>query len=339
MYSDIRKYIKKLIIISIPFWCFLGWYIILDPFEVIWHYDDYYKQRGTRLSLNQGYVGISNFENHYDQYKWDSFIFGNSRSRYWEIKDWESVLPAGCKGYHLDAHGETMVGLLKRFEWLDKKNIPIKNALICLDTDILTTLELSEDHIFMLAPQLVDNRNMFEFQLNHFKVFCNFEFLKTCFQMWFTPDLKIDIADLVTGEIFDYDYTRNQISLTPTEQKIQRGEYYTPELVNKFFVNKQHPDSIYSVSIDAPQREMLQEIANIVKKRNIDCRIVINPRYNQIKVNPHDIAELKHIFGADKVYDYSGVNEITSDFHNYYEYSHYRSDVAKRIITDIYKKE
>lgn len=339
MYSEIKRYIKKLIIISIPFWCFLIWYIVLDPFEVIWHYEDYFIQKGTRLSLNHGYVGVSNFENHYDQYKWDSFIFGNSRSRYWEIKDWEAVLPPNSKGYHLDASGETMEGLLKKFEWLDKKNIPIKNVLICMDTDILYSVEPSGDHIFMIAPQLVDYENIFDFQMTNFKVFCNFEFLKTCFIMWFTPDFKIDIADLVTGEIFDYDFTKNQITLSPTEQKIDKGEYYTDEIVRKFFVNKQYPDSIYPIGIESVQRNKLKKIARIIRKHKADCRIVINPRYNQIKVNPQDIKELKHIFGINKVYDYSGVNEITSDYHNYYEHSHYRARVAKKILNEIYSNK
>lgn len=339
MYSEIKKYLKKLLLFSIPFFIFLGWYIVLDPFEVIWHYDDYFKNRGTRLSLNHGYVAVSNFENHYDQYRWDSFIFGNSRSRYWEIKDWEEVLPANSRGYHFDASGETLEGLLRKFQWLEKKNITIKNVLICMDTDILSNVNSSDErtHIFMIPPQLVGYRNFFDFQMSNFKVFCNFEFLRNCFVMWFTPDFKIDIADLVTGEIFDYDYSRNQVSLTPTERKISKGEYYTDELVNRLFVNNQYPDSIYPVTIDSVQREMLGEIASIVKRNNTDCRIVINPRYNQIKMHPKDVMELKSLFGTNKVYDYSGVNNITNDYHNYYEYSHYRSFIAKKIMHTIYR--
>ena len=336
MYSEITRYIKKLAILSIPFFLFLAWYVVLDPFEVIWHYDDYYKDRGVRLSLNQGYVGVSNFDNHYNQFKWDSFILGNSRSRYWEIKDWEEVLPSQSRGYHLDAHGETMFGLLKRFEWLDEKNIPIKNVLICLDTDMLCKMESSNEHIFMIAPQLVNYKNYFSFQLTNFKVFCNYEFIKTCFAMWFSPNAKTDIADLITGEIFDYDYTKNQISLTPTEKKIKQGEYYTAELVNRMFINKQYPDSISPRYIKEPQKQVLHKIANIMKKHHTDYRVVINPRYNQIRMNPQDVLEMKKILGEDRVYDYSGVNEITNDFHNYYESSHYRSSVAKKMMNEIY---
>lgn len=339
MYNNIVKYIKKLLIVSIPFFLFLAWYIILDPFEVIWHYDDYYEHRGVRLSLNQGYVGVSNFENHYEQFKWDSFIFGNSRSRYWEINDWEKFLPPHSRGYHLDAHGETMIGLLKRFEWLDKKNIPIKNALICLDRDLLCKMESSDEHIFMIAPQLVNYKNYFNFQLTNFKTFCNYEFIKTCFAMWFSPNAKTDITDLITGEIFNYDYTKNQISFTATEREIERGGYYTEDLMNMMFIGKQHPDSIFPRCIREPQRQFLQKIANIMKKHHTDYKIVVNPLYNQIKLNPCDVKELKNIFGDSKIYNYSGVNEITRDYHNYYEALHYRSCVAKKMMKEIYKKD
>lgn len=336
MYSEITRYIKKLAILSIPFFLFLAWYVVLDPFEVIWHYDDYYKDRGVRLSLNQGYVGVSNFDNHYNRFKWDSFILGNSRSRYWEIKDWEELLPAQSKGYHLDAHGETMIGLLKKVEWLDKKGISIRNVLICLDTDILTHIEPLEGHIFMMPPQLVSQKSFFGFQFENFKVFCNFEFIKTCFSMWFSQKENADITDLITGEIFDYDYSRNQITLTPTERKIEEGEYYSEGMVEKMFGNKQYPDSISPMCIKTEERDILQKIAGIMKDHHTDCRIVVNPRYNQIRMNPQDVLEMKKIFGEDRVYDYSGVNEITNDFHNYYESSHYRSSVAKKMMNEIY---
>ena len=36
-------------------------------------------------------VSICNFDNRYNEEKWNSFIVGTSRSRYWEISDWEKL--------------------------------------------------------------------------------------------------------------------------------------------------------------------------------------------------------------------------------------------------------
>ena len=44
------------------------------------------------------------------------------------------------------------------------------------------------------------------------------------------------------------------------------------------------------------------------------------------------------LFGKDRVYDYSGSNDITADYHNYYELSHYRPSVSARILRDIYSR-
>jgi hypothetical protein len=45
---------------------------------------------------------------------------------------------------------------------------------------------------------------------------------------------------------------------------------------------------------------------------------------------------LRRIFGAARVFDYSGVNRITADKHNYYEESHFRPQAGREILKDIY---
>jgi hypothetical protein len=46
---------------------------------------------------------------------------------------------------------------------------------------------------------------------------------------------------------------------------------------------------------------------------------------------------LSGIFGTERVFDFSGVNEFTTDFRNYYEESHYRPQVAREILKRIYE--
>jgi hypothetical protein len=65
-------------------------------------------------------------------------------------------------------------------------------------------------------------------------------------------------------------------------------------------------------------------------------RFVISPLYCQLKLNPADLATLQGIFGKNKVYDMSRINDITNDMRNYYEYVHYCPTVAKRIMDSIY---
>ncbi len=45
---------------------------------------------------------------------------------------------------------------------------------------------------------------------------------------------------------------------------------------------------------------------------------------------------LRDIFG-EKLYEFSGINEYTNDYHNYNDLSHFKSYIAAYIIKTIYK--
>ena len=338
MYKDIKRFLCKFLLFTIPFFIFVGWYVYLDPFEIFWHYDNFYVQKSTRLSLNQGYVSMSNFDNHYDEYKWDSYIFGNSRSRYYNIEDWETCLPVGCRGYHFDAHGESLLGSTKKIEYLDEKNIELKNFLLVMDAGVLGQIQSSETHIFMIPPKLLHYSNWIKFQTTNFGVFCNLEFIKICLSLRQNATQEsATMEELISGELFDYDYRNNQIKLGQAEQQILEGNFYTEDLIAKQFSNNEYPDSISPAIIGDTQKQMLVKIHDIVEKHHVNCKIVISPLWDKIKLNPTDVEYLKTLFGYNNVWDFSGKNIYTKDFHNYYEHSHYSPYVAKQIMREIYK--
>ena len=82
---------------------------------------------------------------------------------------------------------------------------------------------------------------------------------------------------------------------------------------------------------------MLSEMKAIFDRRGTDYRVIISPLYDRRKLNEADANAMRRIFGAELVFDYSGVNEFTTDFHNYYEESHYRPQVAREILKRIYE--
>ena len=310
----------------------------MDPFLVIDHYDNYYACRKGAYSLNQGYVGTSNLDNHYAEFQWNSFILGNSRSRYWKIDEWTKFLPAGSIGYHYDAHTESLTGIEKKVQYLDQKGIDIKNALIVIDKSVLRQIKPVEEGIFMLPPQLVDGNNWLTFQYRHFITFANFDFLKEYFAPT-KPEAELTTDDLMWGEYMDYDYTKNEISQTIIEKRIAEGTYYTESLYKSQFEGQQYPDFPSRVYIKEEEKQILQEIARILRKHNTDYRIVISPLYEQSRINPQDLQTLKVIFGEDKVFDFSGANRYSADYHNYYERSHYRPCVASELMKEVYSHQ
>lgn len=338
MYRDIKRYINKLLLFTLPLLVFIGWYVYLDPFEIFWHYDNYYVQKSTRLSLNQGFVSLNNFDNHYDEYKWNSFIFGNSRSRYYNIEDWENCISKESVGYHFDAHGESLLGLTKKIEYLDERNIELKNFLIVMDVGVLGQVESSDTHIFMIPPKLMHYSNWMKFQIANLSVFCNWEFIKICLSLRKEQIQNASsLEELISGELFDYDYRTNQIKLGLAEKQILEGNYYNDKLIETQFSNNEYPDSISPAIIGKTQEQMLSKIHDIVQKHHVNCKIVISPLWDKIKLNPKDVKCLKSLFGSENVYDFSGTNKYTIDYHNYYEHSHYRPIVSKQIMHEIYR--
>ena len=81
---------------------------------------------------------------------------------------------------------------------------------------------------------------------------------------------------------------------------------------------------------------MLTEISRLLHLHHTQYKVVISPLYDQIKFNPSDLQVLQEIFGRQNVYDFSGSNAITSDYHNYYEESHFRPVIAQRLMDSIY---
>ena len=113
-------------------------------------------------------------------------------------------------------------------------------------------------------------------------------------------------------------------------------KFYTDEKMAVFY-DRETTSQFEPVSILNNQKLMLENIATILKKHDSNAKIVISPLYDQLQLNEKDLAYLKNLFGPNNVYDFSGINRITSDYKNYYENSHYRPHVAKEIMDTIYR--
>jgi hypothetical protein len=173
--KNLNKFLYKTLIVLFPFLLFLLLYIILDPFKVIHGYPPFYK-KGDVIDINRGYVSTATYEKQYQKYRYDSFIFGNSRSRFYEVSDWQKYLPSNSSCYHFDASAEPLYGIYKKILYIDKKGRSLNNVLIIADTDELAKDKPLEGHIFIIPPQLENNKNIIKFHTTSFKVFCYYKF-------------------------------------------------------------------------------------------------------------------------------------------------------------------
>ena len=87
---------------------------------------------------------------------------------------------------------------------------------------------------------------------------------------------------------------------------------------------KEFPERDGTATIAEPaifhrQRMVLDEIMEVLRRHGTSIRVLISPDYNQKKLHPDDREILQGIFGKENVYDFSGINEFTEDYHNYYD--------------------
>ena len=326
----LHRFSIKLIIATIPFVLLMIVYAICDPFKMIHPQVPFYPEEGYRgVELNSQYVTLKTYEKLYPTEIYDSYIFGNSRSEHFRIKDWQKYIGEDTHCYHFNSSAESLYTMMRKMQYIDEKGQRIQNALISFDTDMF----IQKESMQMLPPELSDN-NYFRLQMDCFIKFLNAKFVYAYFYHQITGNICDATWEVMKDDYIYYDYRTNEISYRVNEQELQND---TVRL--RRFREAERPDSVSFQELNETQKQRLITMRDILKKHNSNYKIVINPLWNKIKINPEDLSFLKETFGADKIYDFSGVNEITTDIDNYFEWSHFRPEVAQKIMQTIYVKE
>ena len=286
-------------------------------------------------------MSTQNFINNYDKYQYDSFIFGNSYSVFYEIKEWTKYINSK-KCYHFDALSESIYGVMKKIEYLNKKKVKIKNALIITDAGSLSVVSNDTRFLYKKHPALSDE-NYFSFHAEFLKAFLTPEFLRAYLSLLFfksiNPDMNKD-QFLFDYRPWNYDSVSNELSLKIYETMIakNKNDYY------KTYINM-FPRRDMTVQQESPgiikkdQIKMLLFIKKVFDLNKTEYRIIISPEYCQIKFNTKDLQILYKIFSKKNVYDFSGINDFTNDIYNYYEPIHYRPVVSRQILAKVYAKD
>ncbi len=331
------RFCKLCFYFSIPFLILLVSYIYFDPFKVIKKYDNYYIE-GDGGAVNRNYVSTMNYLNKKDTYHYDSFIFGNSRSLFFFISDWKKYISPKSICYHFSESGGSINGLYYKIKLIDESNEIIKNALLVVDYDLLSRLE-RDGALFIMPPILNNNQNLSKFHLEHFIQWVNVSFLFSWFDYHITGKYKKYMEDYISkGTNYKYyNPITNEEPRTTEDNQILAGTYFDVEHIEQFR-GQQNPSVSPPVIDEKEGIKSLIKIRKVFNKHHTNYRIIVSPLYNQIKRNPKDYKTLCRIFGSQYVYDFSGVNNWTMDYHNYYEPSHYLPSTANEIMKKTYSK-
>jgi len=120
-----------------------------------------------------------------------------------------------------------------------------------------------------------------------------------------------------------------------TELAAGEEQYYSARTA--LFYTRPASPAPHDPVIGSEQRSELRGIKWVFDRRHTQYRLVISPLYDQKAFSMSDKQFLSGLFGQRLVFDYSGKNEYTSSYTNYYETSHFRPEVARDILKRTYR--
>ncbi len=311
-----RKLFFKLFLAVVPLLVMALFYLYADPFMILRDYGDLYNTDKPHLELNEDYVATEAFLRLSPKENFDSYIFGSSRSRYYTPSEMTKKIPA-AKAYQFGVASETLFGVARKIRFLDKQGIALKHVLIVADPELLSKAENSKGHLFRKHP-LVSGESNTDFQFTCFMDFFNFEAISSYLKLPKTVVKGKKDPQQEAEQIIEKD----------------RDSYYRPRM--NIFYKRPATQQYAKQVIDAQQIELLTEMKQIFDKDGTDYRIVLSPMYDQEKLNSKDMDILCSIFDRNRIYDFSGINDITADMYNYFETAHYRPAIAARIMDSVY---
>ncbi|UBM59114.1 hypothetical protein LAG90_00380 [Marinilongibacter aquaticus] len=335
------RFVKNVLIFGSPLLLLVLSYFVFDPFHVLRKYEAY--PDNYLKSYNRNRISTQVFLNNNEKYRYKSFVFGSSRSSVFYTKDWGKYIHDSL-AYHFDASNEDILGIAEKVQFIHAQGNKIEHALIVLDAE---SFNPAVDH----NESIIHIRDWRWHAFNSFGQFCNrIQYHLAFFKAFFKDQYFIKYFDtLISKKYKAYMYgsfENKHMLYTPVHNdfifqgyinriKEDSLAYYHADI----FYERTPEAQISADFIDEDEEEEMEKILAIFKEDQTDYRIIISPGYDQKKLNPEDLHKIERIFGASKVYDFSGKNALTEPLANYYEIYHFKPSVARQIMEKVYNSE
>lgn len=333
-----RTFFVRFLLIGAPFWLLSIIYFICDPFRIIYQYDGYYKN--NPIGVNREFAGTELFLKKYKTLKYNSFIFGSSRSLAFQPDSWAKYLESSAHPYIFDASGENIYGIHAKIKLIDQLGVNLKHALVVLDCNgTFANTKASFNGILGTNHPIYTGQSKVMFQLNGLTSFFDFPLMSSYITYrLFEVQLPYPKKYIETNGLFVSD-TTNILIKTIREKEINEDTENYYKRREAIFATQAQLRKSKTFGINNDALELLKDIRIIFDKQKTDYQIVIGPAYSQQVYAPEDLQKLYDTFGKERIHDYSGVNEITSNKYNYYENSHFRPHIGDSIMRQIYKNK
>lgn len=328
---------KFLLVISftleLPILLLLAIYLYTDPFCTLKKFDLSHVDQ-----TNREYLSTELFLRNKDKYHYDSFIFGSSRGTGINTYTWKMYLPNESQQYLFQAWSETLTGIELKIEYLQKNNIPMRNALVLIDIPGTFVENQLPYESLTLKHYLFTGQPRWVYNGIHF-----FNFIQKA-SLWIeSMDETINhmphpiTSDSITNDTYidninHYASLPQQDSMMTTTSKVRQNLFawiadksiddvqMSPPLINNDFLSQLH------------------NIKCIFDENNTNYQIIITPGYcyNTQYINTADLVILQNIFGEDRVHDYSAPNDLNMDYNNFMDPGHFDLHTGFIMLQEIY---
>lgn len=328
-------FLKRFLLFLIPLIIGVLGIIHLDVYKVFYSYDDYYKNKITYFSREM--VTTNTYIKYKDELKFDSFIFGSSRSMVYQTIEWKKYLNKDAAPFHFDANSEGVYGIYNKTRYIDSQGGEINNALIIIDRELLTQTTNKTNEF--ISPVCLSNESKLRYYWTFIKPCFNLKFLVAYLDYLNFKIYRDYMIPYFANPIDGKDLDVNPITCDAKFQienqiKTDSLTYYKKRMGDKEFERDKKKAKECKVTLS--EIAQLKKIKEILDRHHTHYKIIISPIYDQVPMEQEQISLLNSIFGKEHIYNFSGINSFTGSIGNYYEHSHYRPHVANEILKTIY---
>lgn len=306
-------------------------------FKVFYDYDDYYKN--NFVGLNREFICTKTYQKYRATQKFNSFIFGSSRSHAFKCENWKNYLDANAKPFHFDASADGIYGLSTKVRYIDEMGDSIKDALVVIDRFSLVKLENNNPGHLFISPPALSKESSYFFYTRFLKASFDSKFLMAFCDYSLFHQHRDYMGTLIINSKYPIESNKINCDLFYGHEKEileDSLKYYTPLVKTGVF---ERTNLLPVCKITDQEIKELKQVKEIFARQHTNYKIIISPVYDQIKMEPEQLALLNNIFGKENVYDFSGINEFTNSIGNYYEWSHFRPAVANKIMSIVYNNQ
>ncbi|MDO4965227.1 MAG: hypothetical protein Q4E51_00830 [Lachnospiraceae bacterium] len=280
--------------------------IVVDPYN-IFHWD---APRDNGVEPNKNFIKTKYVLNNKD--KFDSFLFGSSRAGFMDVNYLSEL--TGDKWYDMASSEAVVAEHVNTLKVFIKHGLIPKNVFVMVD-DISCFVDpkTHENMLYRVPYPTGGIISYMEFYAKYCDLITTFESIGV-------------MKEHVSEDVNHVERYRNSGT-----ERLDKATYFDPTLP-QFQVG--YWADYYSYRVDEAIEDM-QDLVDLCNENNINLTVVTNPlyylTYGRDLENGY-IDYLNRLADVTEYYNFSSFSDITLEYTNYYETSHFTPEIGRKMI-------